>query len=581
MYNMGKNHNTLDILSSLSTSSDTGDFYSTKPAGYHTGLTRYIVITGSVMSGLGKGIFSASLACLLQQHGYSCNLIKMDGYFNEDAGTLSPYRHGEVFVLDDGTECDMDIGTYERFSNQDLSHFNIFTNGRLIKRINNLERKGHFQGGDVQFYPHVTGEILKFVRESSLHYRADFTLVEIGGTVGDEENRSYINAMSDLSYEEGPDNVFFINLVWIIEASHLNEQKTKAAQHGTQLLMQSGIKPDMIVCRAERHVQDKVLQKLGQRLRLKPGYVVDCHNLDTIYQAPDLLKKQRVEERVLAHFSMEAKTVGSSWEQYLDLYLNRTKTIKIGLTGKYLGPRDTYASIHNAIEHAATNLGVTAEIIDIPTDDIEAGKIDAAEQITDVLGIIVPGGFGRRGAEGKITCIKYARENGVPYLGLCYGFQMAAIEYARNMCGSIRADTTENQPDTEVPLICLLPQQYEIEGIGGNMRLGGMDIVLKNDSQVYELYRGSRLLDGRGMIRERFRHRYELNPDYRKMLEDGGLVFSGWAPNQPIMQVLELPGHPFFIGVQYHPEFTSRPMYPNPLFYGFVKACIESQVTRG
>ena len=572
---MGKNQNATTILSQLSTSSDSGDVYSTKPDGYQEGLTRYIVITGSVMSGLGKGIFSASLACLLQKQGYSCNLIKMDGYFNEDAGTLSPYRHGEVFVLDDGTECDMDIGTYERFSNQDLSHYNIFTNGRLIKRINNLERKGHFQGGDVQFYPHVTGEILKFVRESSMHNQADFTLVEIGGTVGDEENRSYINAMSELAYEEGSQNVFFINLVWIIEASHLNEQKTKAAQHGTQLLMQSGIQPDMIVCRAENQVQEKVLQKLGQRLRLKAGYVVDCHNLDTIYQAPDLLKKQRVDELVLEHFSMEVKTVDSGWDQYLHLFLHRERQIKIGLTGKYLGPRDTYASIHNAIEHAATNLGVTAEIIDIPTDDIEAGKISAEEQIADVLGIIVPGGFGKRGAEGKITCIRHARERGVPYLGLCYGFQMAAIEYARSECGLSGADTTENQPDTPLPVICLLPEQYEIEGIGGNMRLGGMDIILKKESQVYSLYQGSRLLDGKGMIRERFRHRYELNPEYRDQLEKAGLVFSGWAPKQTIMQVLELPDHPFFIGVQYHPEFTSRPMYPNPLFHGFVQACID------
>lgn len=578
MYNMGKSNDKRDFLSGLSTSSDSGDIYSTKPEGYRSGLTKYIVITGSVMSGLGKGIFSASLACLLQNHGYTCNLIKMDGYFNEDAGTLSPYRHGEVFVLDDGTECDMDIGTYERFSNQDLSQHNIFTNGRLIKRINNLEREGHFQGGDVQFYPHVTGEILKFVRESSLHYHADFTLVEIGGTVGDEENRSYINAMSELAYEEGSGNVFFINLVWIIEASHLNEQKTKAAQHGTQMLMQSGINPNMIVCRAERQVQKKVLDKLGQRLRLKSGFVVDCHNLATIYQAPDLLKQQHVEERVLEHFSMEVKTVNSGWERYLGLYLHRSRSIKIGLTGKYLGPRDTYASIHNAIEHAATSLGATAEIVDIPTDDIEVGKIDAEEQIADVAGIIVPGGFGKRGAEGKITCINYAREKAVPYLGLCYGFQMAAIEFARSECGLKYADTTENQPNADVPVICLLPQQYEIEGIGGNMRLGGMDIELMKDSCAYKLYNGSRLLksDGRNIIRERFRHRYELNPEYRKVLEDGGLVFSGWAPNQPIMQVLELPEHPFFIGVQYHPEFTSRPLYPNPLFYGFVKACLEA-----
>ena len=368
--------------------------------------------------------------------------------------------------------------------------------------------------------------------------------------------------------------LFFINLAWIIEASHLNEQKTKAAQHGTQLLMRSGIKPDMIVCRAENPVHEKVRRKLGERLRLKPGYVVDCHNLDTIYQAPDLLKVQRGDELILAQFGMDCATVNSGWDGYLDLYLQPTKTIRIGLTGKYLGPRDTYASIHNAIEHASTNLGVKAEVIDIHTDEIENGEVDAGESISDVSGIIVPGGFGKRGAEGKIIAIKYARENDIPFLGLCYGFQMAALEYARHVCGMASADTTENNPEAEEPVICLLPQQYEIEGIGGNMRLGGRDIAIKEGSIAHRLYQGSRLMDGRGTIRERFRHRYELNPDYRAVLEEHGLVFSGWAPNQPIMQILELPDHPFFVGVQYHPEFTSRPMAPNPLFTGFVEACL-------
>ncbi len=572
---MGKNHTSASILQQLSTSSDSGDTYSTRPDGYQIRRTRYIVITGSVMSGLGKGIFSASLAWLLQKHGYTCNLIKMDGYFNEDAGTLSPYRHGEVFVLDDGTECDMDIGTYERFIDKNLSVYNIFTNGRLLKRINNLERRGHFQGGDVQFFPHVTGEILKFVRESSMHYQADFTLVEIGGTVGDEENRSYIKAMSELQYEEGSDLVFFINLVWIIEASHLNEQKTKAAQHGTQLLMQSGINPDMIVCRAEHPVQKKVMAKLGERLRMKSGYVVDCHNLDTIYQVPELLKKQRVDDLVLEHFGLDKKKIESGWDGYLDRYFQPVKTLRIGLTGKYLGPRDTYASIHNAIEHAATGLGIKAEVVDINTEDIESGEIDAAAAIDSVSGIIVPGGFGKRGAEGKIAGIQYAREQGVPFLGLCYGFQMAAIEYARNVCGISDADTTENNPDTLDPVICLLPEQYELEGIGGNMRLGGRDVVVKKNSMAYSLYDGSALMSPAGTVRERFRHRYELNPAYKEKLEGKGLVFSGWAPKQPIMQILELIHHPFFIGVQYHPEFTSRPMAPNPLFSGFVEACLE------
>ncbi len=575
---MGENQSNLNLFRSLSQTSDTGDVYSSLPEGYKPERTRYVIITGSVMSGLGKGIFSASLASLLKSRGYRCNLIKMDGYFNEDAGTLNPFRHGEVFVLDDGTECDMDIGTYERFVDQNLSNHNIFTNGRLIKRINSLERKGHFQGGDVQFYPHVTGEILKFIRESSMHHDADFTLVEIGGTVGDEENRSYISAMSELMYEEGRQNVFFINLVWIIEASHLNEQKTKAAQHGTQLLLQSGILADMVVCRAENAVRPQVLRKLGERLRLKPEYVVDLHNLPTIYQVPELLRRQQVDDLILDRVGLKetAKREPLFWETYLQKYLHPTRTVRVGLTGKYMGPRDTYASIHNAIEHAATWHGVKAEVVDLPTELIESGELEPRQHLGEMDGIIVPGGFGRRGAEGKITSIRFARENELPYLGLCYGFQMAAIEYARNVCGLPGANTTENEPETEDPVICLLPEQYKVEGIGGNMRLGGQDVILKEGSRAWDLYRNSPLTVRPGVIRERFRHRYELNPAYRNTLEGKGLLFSGWAENQPIMQVLELPGHPFFLGVQYHPEFTSRPRSPNPLFAGFIRACLRN-----
>lgn len=572
---MGSKQSSVQFLGELSNKTATGDSYSSIPDGYTPGHTKYIVTTGSVISGLGKGIFSASLASLLQQHGFSCNLIKMDGYFNEDAGTLNPFRHGEVFVLDDGTECDMDIGTYERFTNQDLSNLNIFTNGRLSKRINLLERDGQFLGGDVQFFPHVVGEVLRFVRESSLHYGADFTFIEIGGTVGDEENRSYLNAMSELAYEEGHENVFFINLVWIIEASHLNEQKTKAAQHGTQLLMQSGIRPDMIVCRAENTVREDVLHKLQERLRLDHGYAVDCHNLESVYQVPEQLRSQQTDKMLLGHFGLPIKEIKSGWTDYLDRFLHPKRTVRIGLTGKYMGPRDTYASIHNALEHAATNLDAKVEVVNIPTDLIESGETDAAEQIGKVDGIIVPGGFGKRGAEGKILSIAYARKQDLPYLGLCYGFQMAVIEFARNECGITNANTTENEPDAFEPVICLLPEQYEIEGIGANMRLGGKDVILKPETQVYRLYDESHLVTAVGTVRERFRHRYELNPKYCDVLEQKGLVFSGWAPNQEIMQILELPENRFHIGVQYHPEFTSRPMRPNPLFHGFLKACME------
>jgi CTP synthase len=568
-------------LRALSDASDPGERYRTLPDGYRAGQARFIIITGSVMSGLGKGIFSAGLARLLADRGFSTNLIKMDGYFNEDAGTLSPFRHGEVFVLDDGTECDMDIGTYERFVDKSFSEHNIFTNGRLARRINELERSGQFSGSDVQFYPHVTGEVIRFVRESSLAYTADITLVEIGGTVGDEENRSYISAMSELAYQEGERNVFFINLAWIIEASHLNEQKSKAAQHGTQMLMQMGVKPHMLVCRSENPVDRGVLRKLAQRLRLPERNVIDLHTQKSVYQVPPHLASQNVDELTLRFFDLppRPRRTRVNLASYLQRLSSATERVVVGLAGKYLGPRDTYASILSALEHAGCACGVTVEVVDVSSDVIEhaggrAARLDAAgTHLARLDGLIVPGGFGRRGWEGKIACITHARRSGLPLLGICYGFQAAMVEYARECCDMAAANTTENDAGTTDPVVCLLPEQYEIEGIGGTMRLGRHPVSLRAGSRVAALY-------GALQADERFRHRYELNPLYRKVFEDGGMVFSGWAPGQLIVQVAELPDHPFFVGVQFHPEFTSRPARPNPLFRGFVEAGIAHRRAR-
>ena len=594
-------------LRALSDVSDPGERYRTLPDGYRVGQTRYLIITGSVMSGLGKGIFSAGLARLLADRGFSTNLIKMDGYYNEDAGTLSPYRHGEVFVLDDGTECDMDIGTYERFLGRSLSHHNYFTNGKLSQRINALERGGQFSGSDVQFFPHVTGELVRFVRESTLAAGADITLVEIGGTVGDEENRTYISAMSDLAYQEGERNVFFINLVWIIEARHLNEQKSKAAQHGTQLLMQMGIKPQMLVCRAENPVQTGVRRKLADRLRMPVPNVIDLHNQSSIYRVPGHLQEQRVDEICLSYFGLDAVpsadggadgTDGASGrapsaaagpapasgglQRYLEALTRPRRTVRIGIAGKYLGPRDTYASIHNALEHAGTDRQARVEVVDVPSDLIDAAgspaqRVEqAAEHLRDLDGLVVPGGFGRRGWEGKIACVTYARLHGLPMLGICYGFQAAMVEFARDCCDLPAANTQEVDPRTDSPIILLLPEQYKIEGIGGSMRLGKRAVTLRPGSLAARLY-------GADSIEERFRHRYELNPLYRELMEKRGMVFSGWAPGQPIVQVSELPTHPFYLGVQYHPEFLSRPGAPSPVFAGLIDASLAGAggVVRG
>ena len=564
-------------LRALSDVSDPGERYRSLPDGYRAGQARFIIITGSVMSGLGKGIFSAGLARLLADRGFSTNLIKMDGYYNEDAGTLSPYRHGEVFVLDDGTECDMDIGTYERFLGTSLSQHNYFTNGRLSQRINALERGGQFSGSDVQFFPHVTGELVRFVRESTQAAGADITLVEIGGTVGDEENRTYISAMNDLAYQEGERHVFFINLVWIIEARHLNEQKSKAAQHGTQLLMQMGIKPQMLVCRAENAVEPGVLQKLADRLRMPVRNVIDLHNQASVYRVPGHLQEQCVDEICLEYFGLGESASGAAaaggLQRYLDALTRPRRTVRIGIAGKYLGPRDTYASIHNALEHAGTDRQVRVEVVDVPSDLIDASgsppqrQEQAAEHLRDLDGLVVPGGFGRRGWEGKIACVTHARLHGLPMLGICYGFQAAMVEFARHRCGLPAANTQEVDPRTDSPIILLLPEQYKIEGIGASMRLGKRAVTLRGGSIVARLY-------GAESTEERFRHRYELNPLYRELLEKRGMVFSGWAPGQPIVQVAELPAHPFYLGVQYHPEFLSRPGSPSPVFVGLIDASL-------
>ncbi|MFH0701146.1 MAG: CTP synthase (glutamine hydrolyzing) [Candidatus Woesearchaeota archaeon] len=561
------------ILTGASKKSEEHEYYNPLPEGYLIGKTKYVIVYGTVMSGLGKGIFASSLAKLLQIKGLKVSIMKFDGYLNADAGTLNPFRHGEVFVLDDGTESDMDLGTYERYLGIPLTKNNYLTGGKLFTRILSQERKGSYLGRDVQFIPHVTGEVKNFVRNLAVTSGADIVFVEVGGTVGDIENMYFIEAMRELAHEEGRENVCNVALTYIIEPGFLGEQKSKAAQLGLKELMALGIQPDIVACRCEHEVIEKVREKISIFSSVPVSRVVSVHDADSIYLIPTMLRKYKLDEQTIEVLELkdrvkENEAAKNEWESYVYRILGMEKEITIGITGKYTALRDSYASIIKALEHAGTHLGTKVNLKWIDTTFLSEEK--AAKELAEVQGILVPGAFGSRGAEGKITCIRYAREQKVPYLGLCYGFQMATIEFARNVCGLAGANSSEVDQNTPHPVIDLLPEQQRIAELGGNMRLGGYDIEVKENSLAYELY-------GSAVAHERFRHRWECNPAYIPQLEANGLVFSGRAPGREIMQILELPRekHPFFMATQAHPCFTSNPLKPNPMYLGFVKACLE------
>ena len=563
-----------DLLASVSDKSTDSEFFSPVPEGYKKGKTRYVFVMGTVMSGLGKGIFSSCLAKLMQDKGLKVAPIKLEGYLNVDSGTLNPFRHGEVFVLDDGMECDMDLGTYERMLDKDLTRANFTTSGQIFSSVLHRERHGDYLGRDVQMIPHVTGEVKLKLRQLAVESKADIVFVEIGGTVGDLENAYFIEAMRELAYEEGPNSSCFVALTYILEPATLGEQKSKAAQLGIKQLMQCGIQPDIIACRAANPVSEKAREKISVYSNVPLERVVSMPDSASIYMIPAMLRDCGLDFAVARLLGIEdrislrqERKAWSKWCEFTDKIGSTNRQISIGITGKYTSVRDSYASIINALEHSGIALGCNVKIKWIETTSIT--DANAAEHLKDVDGIIIPGGFGTRGAEGKIACAKYARENNLPYLGLCFGFQMAVVEFARNVCGLAEANSTEIEPGCAEPVIDILPEQKEIEGLGGNMRLGGRDIELKAETLGWELF-------GRAdSVRMRFRHRYEVDPRYIETLEKAGLVFSGKAPNQPIMQILEIPSHPFFVGTQAHPCLTSRPLRPQPMFAGLVAAAMQ------
>jgi CTP synthase len=567
--------NSENILASLTHASDDTEFFTPVPTGYEPGRTKYVVVFGTVMSGLGKGIFSSSLAKILQDKGLTVAPIKLEGYLNRDSGTLNPYRHGEVFVLDDGMECDMDLGTYERMLNLELTRLNFCTSGQIFSSVLEKERQGQYLGRDVQMIPHVTGEVKLRLRELAVAAQADVVFVEIGGTVGDVENAYFIEAIREMAFEEGPSNFCFVALTYIVEPQILGEQKSKPAQVNLKLLNAAGIHPHIIACRASAPVNKKVREKIALFANVPMERIFSMHDRDSVYVVPEMLRGAGIDAAVIDLLNLadrvdnEAEEAARKiWGNYIAKLRGAEHPVTIGIIGKYTSVRDSYASIIQALEHAGTHLGAKVRLEWIDSSDMS--DEDVQEKLKGIHGVIVPGGFGFRGVEGKISCVKFVRENKIPYLGICYGMQVAVIEYARNAAGLKDANSSEIAPDSPEPVIDILPEQKEIEGLGGNMRLGGYHVSLTPGSLV------SKLFDCQEQIRLRFRHRYEVDPSYISVLEEHGLIFSGRSPSHPIMQVLELPKkeHPFFIATQAHPELSSRPLKPQPMFVGLVRAAL-------
>ncbi len=577
------------LLASVGDSSIESEFHSPIPDGYVRGAHKYVIVLGTVMSGLGKGIFASSLAKMLKDKGLCVAPIKMEGYLNIDSGTLNPFRHGEVFVLDDGTECDMDLGTYERLLEQNLTRRNFTTSGQIYSQMLDRERKGGYLGRDVQMIPHVTGEVKRKLRELAVRgdgtRPADVVFVEVGGTVGDYENAFYIEAMRELAFEEGPGSTCFVALTYIIEPPALGEQKSKPAQLGIKRLMEAGVQPHIIACRASHPCQEKVLQKIAMFSNVPQRRVFSMHDRESIYTIPEEMRQEGLDREIMSMLGLHDRVdvphedkARQKWNTFAQrLIAPKRHHIEVGIAGKYANLRDAYASIDKSLEHCSAHLSCKIDVRWLDTTDINDSNV--ADRLEGLDAVIVPGGFGTRGVEGKISTVKYCRTRHVPYLGICLGFQVAVIEYARNVLGLRGANSTEFIPDSPYPVISELPEQKKVEGLGGTMRLGAQDVAILPGTLA------SFLFGEAGSIRERFRHRYEVDPDFLGRLETGGMVFSGRHPTRPIMQVLELrqpadpahPGpneHPYFIGGQFHPELTSRPLHPQPMFMGLIAAAI-------
>ncbi|MBE7697499.1 CTP synthase [Tenacibaculum finnmarkense] len=530
--------------------------------------TKYVFVTGGVTSSLGKGIIAASLAKLLQQRGFSVTIQKLDPYINIDPGTLNPYEHGECYVTDDGAETDLDLGHYERFLNIPTSQANNVTTGKIYQSVINKERKGEFLGKTVQVIPHITDEIKERIQILGKTGDYDIVLTEIGGTVGDIESLPYVEAVRQLKWELGDDNVIVIHLTLVPYLAAAGELKTKPTQHSVKMLMQSGVSPDILVCRSEHEINDTIKRKLALFCNVKKQDVIQSLDAETIYDVPNLMFKEGLDYVVLDKLKLSTRTQPKleAWNQFLERHKNPTATIEIGLVGKYVELHDSYKSITEAFIHAGAANKTKVKVRWIHSEELTPEN--AASQLAGLNGVLVAPGFGGRGIEGKIAGVQYVRENNIPFLGICLGMQMAVIEYSRNVLGLKDANSTEMDEKTADPVINLMAAQKEVTQKGGTMRLGAWDCEITEDSKVFEAYKTS-------SISERHRHRFEYNNDYKTQLEDAGMKSTGINPETGLVETVEIPTHPWFVGVQYHPEYKSTVLNPHPLFVSFIKAALQ------
>ncbi len=527
---------------------------------------KYIIVTGGVISGLGKGITTSSIAKILKVRGLNVTAIKIDPYLNYDAGTMNPYQHGEVFVLDDGGEVDLDLGNYERFLDTNLTFDHNITTGKVYKTVIERERRGEYLGKTVQIIPHITEEIKRRIKKIAIETNADVTIIEIGGTVGDMESMPFLEAARQLWIEEGFRNVLFVHTTLVPMLDVVGEQKTKPTQHSVKELRSLGIQPDIIIGRAKDWLHEDTRRKISLFCNVPYEAVISAPDAKSIYEVPLIFEKQGLGEYIMGKLQLWGENPDwKSWRKFLDNLFNPKDEVTIGIVGKYVHLKDSYISHREALTHVAAKLRTKVNMRWIDSEEVEEKGTSLLE---GVHGILIPGGFGSRGSEGKIMAARYARENNIPFLGVCFGFQLAVVEFARNVLGYEDANSTELHPSTSYPVIDLLPEQRGVENLGGTMRLGAQKVIIERGSRAHRIY-------GKTVIYERHRHRYEVNPEFIEEFEKHGLHFSGKDESGTRMEIFELKDHIFYMGSQFHPEFKSRPLKPSPLHLELVKKALE------